>query len=85
MITRPERQKAEGGSPRGRRRPRTKLGLLWRSTIGKKTVMAVTGLIMVGYLVVHMIANLKIFFGVWCCWRLWCCTECRRTSSVAGT
>nr|WP_244207062.1 succinate dehydrogenase [Streptomyces swartbergensis] len=25
--------------------------------------MAVTGLIMVGYLVVHMIANLKIFFG----------------------
>ncbi|MFD5427537.1 succinate dehydrogenase [Streptomyces sp. NPDC127084] len=36
---------------------------LWRSTVGKKTVMAVTGLIMLGYLVVHMLGNLKIFFG----------------------
>ncbi|MFE3329138.1 succinate dehydrogenase [Streptomyces sp. NPDC059176] len=36
---------------------------LWGSTIGKKTVMAVTGLIMLAYLVVHMLGNLKIFFG----------------------
>ncbi|MEV7085266.1 succinate dehydrogenase [Streptomyces sp. NPDC093085] len=36
---------------------------LWRSTIGKKTVMAVSGLIMLGYLVAHMLGNLKIFFG----------------------
>ncbi|MCX4514100.1 succinate dehydrogenase [Streptomyces sp. NBC_01619] len=36
---------------------------LWGSTVGKKTVMAVTGLIMLGYLVVHMLGNLKIFFG----------------------
>ncbi|MER6997876.1 succinate dehydrogenase cytochrome b subunit [Streptomyces sp. NPDC000410] len=36
---------------------------LWRSTVGKKTVMAVTGLIMLGYLVAHMFGNLKIFFG----------------------
>ncbi|MFB6612901.1 succinate dehydrogenase [Streptomyces sp. NPDC085524] len=35
----------------------------WGSTIGKKTVMAVSGLIMLGYLVVHMLGNLKIFFG----------------------
>lgn len=35
----------------------------WRSTLGKKTVMAVSGLIMLLYLVVHMLANLKIFFG----------------------
>ncbi|MEU8784886.1 succinate dehydrogenase [Streptomyces sp. NPDC048637] len=38
-------------------------GLLWGSTVGKKTVMAVSGLIMLLYLVVHMIGNLKIFFG----------------------
>ncbi|BCK71900.1 succinate dehydrogenase [Streptomyces libani subsp. rufus] len=37
--------------------------LLWGSTIGKKTVMAVSGLVMLLYLVVHMIGNLKIFFG----------------------
>src|SRR3954469_14547454 len=33
------------------------------SSLGKKTVMAVSGLIMLLYLVVHMIGNLKIFFG----------------------
>ncbi|MBD0707026.1 MULTISPECIES: succinate dehydrogenase cytochrome b subunit [unclassified Streptomyces] len=33
------------------------------STIGKKTVMAVSGLIMLGYLVAHLFGNLKIFFG----------------------
>jgi succinate dehydrogenase / fumarate reductase, cytochrome b subunit len=36
---------------------------MWRSTIGKKAVMAVTGLIMVLFLLVHMLGNLKIFFG----------------------
>ncbi|MDB1088636.1 succinate dehydrogenase cytochrome b subunit [Streptomyces sp. ACA25] len=38
-------------------------GTLWRSTIGQKTVMAVTGGILLLYLVVHMLGNLKIFFG----------------------
>ncbi|WP_138963269.1 MULTISPECIES: succinate dehydrogenase [unclassified Streptomyces] len=36
---------------------------VWDSTVGKKTVMAVSGLIMLLYLVAHMIGNLKIFFG----------------------
>jgi succinate dehydrogenase / fumarate reductase cytochrome b subunit len=36
---------------------------LWRSTIGKKAVVAVTGLVMVLWLLVHMLGNLKIFFG----------------------
>ncbi|MGY3678201.1 succinate dehydrogenase / fumarate reductase cytochrome b subunit [Streptomyces sp. TE33382] len=36
---------------------------LWDSSVGKKTIMAVSGLIMLGYLVVHMVGNLKIFFG----------------------
>ncbi|MFE9909788.1 succinate dehydrogenase [Streptomyces clavifer] len=35
----------------------------WDSSVGKKTIMAVSGLIMLGYLVVHMLGNLKIFFG----------------------
>ncbi len=35
----------------------------WGSTVGKKTVMAVSGLIMLGYLVAHVMGNLKIFFG----------------------
>ncbi|MEU6003990.1 succinate dehydrogenase [Streptomyces sp. NPDC047197] len=36
---------------------------IWDSSVGKKTVMAVSGLIMLLYLVAHMIGNLKIFFG----------------------
>ncbi|WP_256107660.1 succinate dehydrogenase [Streptomyces sp. ODS05-4] len=39
------------------------LRTLWGSTIGKKTVMAVSGLIMLGYLVAHVAGNLKVFFG----------------------
>src|SRR4051812_18494689 len=35
----------------------------FRSTIGQKVVMAVTGLIMVGFVLVHMIGNLQIFVG----------------------
>jgi succinate dehydrogenase / fumarate reductase cytochrome b subunit len=35
----------------------------WQSQIGKKTVMAVTGLIGVGFVVGHMIGNLQMFSG----------------------
>jgi succinate dehydrogenase / fumarate reductase cytochrome b subunit len=35
-----------------------------RTTIGKKAIMAVTGLIWIFYLVMHMYGNLKIFAGV---------------------
>jgi succinate dehydrogenase / fumarate reductase cytochrome b subunit len=45
-----------------RTRPRTTT-VLWNSTIGKKAVMAVTGLLMVAFLLAHMLGNLKIFFG----------------------
>ncbi|GAA2740569.1 succinate dehydrogenase cytochrome b subunit [Kitasatospora cinereorecta] len=44
------------------RRPST-LATLWRSTVGKKAVMAVSGLVMLLYLVFHMLGNLKVFFG----------------------
>jgi succinate dehydrogenase / fumarate reductase, cytochrome b subunit len=46
-----------------RSRPITGLTSLWRSTIGKKYVMAITGLIWFGYLVVHLWGNLKIYGG----------------------
>jgi succinate dehydrogenase / fumarate reductase cytochrome b subunit len=36
---------------------------MWRSTIGKKTIVAVTGVILVGYLVLHMVGNLNSLFG----------------------
>lgn len=35
----------------------------YRTSIGKKVVMAVTGFILIGYVVVHMVANLKVFQG----------------------
>ena len=35
----------------------------WHSTIGKKVVMAVTGLIGVGFVIGHMLGNLQVFEG----------------------
>lgn len=45
------------------RRPITGLLALWDSTIGKKFVMAITGIILFGYVVLHLWGNLKIFDG----------------------
>ncbi|HVE69927.1 MAG TPA: succinate dehydrogenase cytochrome b subunit [Thermoanaerobaculia bacterium] len=39
------------------------LRVFWRSTIGKKIVMAITGLIGVGFVVGHMLGNLQVFVG----------------------
>jgi succinate dehydrogenase / fumarate reductase cytochrome b subunit len=36
---------------------------LYRSTIGKKAIMAVTGLILVGFVIAHMAGNLQVFVG----------------------
>jgi len=41
----------------------SRMRALWNSTIGKKAVMAVTGLIMVAYLITHVAANLTVFQG----------------------
>jgi succinate dehydrogenase / fumarate reductase cytochrome b subunit len=37
--------------------------VLWGTMVGKKVVMAVTGLVLVGFVVAHMVGNLKIFLG----------------------
>jgi succinate dehydrogenase / fumarate reductase, cytochrome b subunit len=36
---------------------------MWRSTVGKKIVMAVTGLIMVAFVIAHVAGNLLVFAG----------------------
>jgi succinate dehydrogenase / fumarate reductase cytochrome b subunit len=36
---------------------------LWRTSVGKKAVMAATGVILVAYLVTHVLANLLVFQG----------------------
>lgn len=41
----------------------SRLQLLWHSSVGKKVVMAITGLIWVAYLITHMLANLLVFQG----------------------
>ena len=40
-----------------------RLAVLWQSSVGKKAVMAVTGLILVAYLITHVLANLLVFNG----------------------
>ena len=36
---------------------------LYQTSIGKKVVMAVTGFILFGFVIVHMLGNLKMFQG----------------------
>ena len=36
---------------------------LWNTSVGKKAVMAVTGIIMVAYLITHVLANVLVFQG----------------------
>jgi succinate dehydrogenase / fumarate reductase cytochrome b subunit len=60
--------KAKPGEPTApivRKPAKRRRGLLgmWQTNIGKKWVMAVTGLLMMAFLLVHMLGNLKIFFG----------------------
>ena len=38
-----------------------RLAVFWQSSVGKKAVMAVTGLILVAYLITHVLANLLVF------------------------
>ncbi len=35
----------------------------YRSAVGKKWVMALTGIALLGYIVAHMLGNLKVYFG----------------------
>lgn len=35
----------------------------WRSAVGKKWVMAVTGIMLLGFVLAHMVGNLKLYLG----------------------
>src|SRR5450432_3926108 len=35
----------------------------WSATLGKKAVMALTGVILVGFVFVHLLGNLQVFAG----------------------
>jgi succinate dehydrogenase / fumarate reductase cytochrome b subunit len=37
--------------------------VLWDTVVGKKVVMAVTGFVLVGFVIAHVLGNLKIFLG----------------------
>ncbi len=41
----------------------SRLGILWRSTVGKKALMAVTGLVLFLYVFFHMLGNLQVYAG----------------------
>src|SRR5437867_3043803 len=41
----------------------TRVARFYESTIGKKAIMAVSGLILFGFLIAHMLGNLQIFLG----------------------
>src|ERR1041384_1764699 len=49
--------------PLGSHQAMSRLGALTQSLIGKKIIMAVTGVVLVGFLVGHMYGNLKAFQG----------------------
>src|SRR5260370_3861008 len=62
-VTRTDRRRPEAA-----RKPRgfwssNPVVVLWGTMVGKKVVMAVTGLILVGFVVAHMLGNLKVFLG----------------------
>jgi len=52
-----------GGWVRVRRRRHVWFLDLYRSSLGKKYVMAVTGLVLMAYVLAHMIGNLKLYLG----------------------
>src|SRR5258705_721804 len=43
--------------------PSNPVAALWGTMVGKKVVMAATGVVLVGFVIAHMLGNLKIFLG----------------------
>ena len=41
----------------------SRIQAMWESSVGKKAVMAVTGIVLVAYLITHVAANLLVFDG----------------------
>ena len=62
MATTMERPAAEPVHPRPSRRGPWPVAF-YRSAIGKKWVMAVTGIMLIGFVFVHAVGNLKVYLG----------------------
>jgi succinate dehydrogenase / fumarate reductase, cytochrome b subunit len=63
-VTAPQREDAEKRDAKvGRSRRVSFLVDFYRSAVGKKYVMAISGIIMMGYVFAHMLGNLKLFLG----------------------
>ncbi|MPZ86734.1 MAG: succinate dehydrogenase [Nitriliruptorales bacterium] len=61
----PTDERTTGTTPRGRR-PLLQgnwAADFYRSAIGKKAVMAISGVVLLGYVFLHMVGNLKLYFG----------------------
>jgi succinate dehydrogenase cytochrome b subunit len=56
------REAVSGTAPRAKKRKPFLLDL-YSTAVGKKYVMAITGLIGVGYVIAHLIGNLKVYLG----------------------
>ena len=57
---------ARGSAPAGAERAKRKAPFpieFYRSALGKKYVMAITGIMLMGFVVVHMVGNLKMYIG----------------------
>ena len=52
------RQPVHPGTP-----PANPVLRFWRSAVGKKWIMAVTGIMLLGFVFAHMVGNLKIYLG----------------------
>ena len=60
MSQAPSLSKAEGSA----RQPRLRwLSEVWSSTVGKKLIVGITGVILVAYVILHMLGNLKTLQG----------------------
>jgi succinate dehydrogenase / fumarate reductase, cytochrome b subunit len=62
MATRLERPAAAPVHPRSTRKAPWPV-LFYRSAVGKKWVMAVTGIALIGFVFVHAVGNLKVYLG----------------------
>lgn len=51
------------GTAARKRRKKPFLLDLYSTAVGKKYVMAITGILMIGFVIAHMIGNLKMYFG----------------------
>ncbi|MFN0094930.1 MAG: succinate dehydrogenase cytochrome b subunit [Dehalococcoidia bacterium] len=63
MVTRPASAKVAAQPIRSARRPRFWILEFYGTAIGKKAVMALTGIVGMGFVLMHMLGNLKIYLG----------------------